>query len=226
MKKVAITQSNYIPWRGYFDLIRRVDDIVLYDDMQYTRRDWRNRNKIKTANGLLWLTIPVDVKGKYFQAIKDTRISDPEWNRTHWKSICHAYGKAPFFAQYKDFIGQLYAEATSSFLSEINFHFLTAFCRLLGIGTAFHWSMDFQLAPGKCERLLGICKDLGATHYVSTPAAKNYMDESIFTAEGITVEWLDFSHYKEYPQMHPPFDHHVSIIDTFFNVGDRAAQCF
>ncbi|HRV31517.1 MAG TPA: WbqC family protein [Kiritimatiellia bacterium] len=224
MKKVAILQSNYIPWKGYFDLIHRVDDFVLFDDMQYTRRDWRNRNKIKTANGLLWLTIPVDVKGKYFQAIKDTRISDPGWNQTHWKTICHAYSRAPFFSQYKDFIGQLYAEATFPTLSEINFHFLKALCKLLDIQTSFHWSMDFQLAAGKSERLLGICKDLGATHYLSGPAAKDYLDTSIFAAAGIAVEWMDYSHYPEYPQLHPPFEHGVSILDVIFNVGERTSS--
>jgi hypothetical protein len=101
-KTIAIVQSNYIPWKGYFDLIARVDEFILYDDMQYTRRDWRNRNLIKTAQGLQWLTIPVDVKGKYFQRINETQISDANWAEVHWKSIVHTYARAPFFAQYKD----------------------------------------------------------------------------------------------------------------------------
>ncbi|MDX2231897.1 MAG: WbqC family protein [Leptolyngbyaceae cyanobacterium bins.349] len=86
-KKVAIVQSNYIPWKGYFDLINSVDEFILYDDMQYTRRDWRNRNQIKTASGLMWLTIPVQVKGKYYQKIRETQISDPTWAQEHWRSI-------------------------------------------------------------------------------------------------------------------------------------------
>ena len=98
-KKVAIVQSNYIPWKGYFDLINSVDEFILYDDMQYTMRDWRNRNKIKTKNGLMWLTIPVQVKGKYYQKIRETIISDPQWNRNPWQSISHNYFQAKYFCE-------------------------------------------------------------------------------------------------------------------------------
>src|SRR5438046_4323553 len=94
-RKAAIVQSNYIPWKGYFDLIRRVDEFILYDDVQYTRRDWRNRNLIKTPQGLRWLTIPVEVKGKYYQSIRDTKIADPVWAASHWQTIVHNYGRAP-----------------------------------------------------------------------------------------------------------------------------------
>ena len=97
MKKVLITQSNYIPWKGYFDAIAIADEFVVYDDMQYTRRDWRNRNLIKTKNGLEWLTIPVEVKGKYFQKIRDTKISDPKWAIKHWSIISQNYAKAKYF---------------------------------------------------------------------------------------------------------------------------------
>ena len=100
MKKVAISQSNYIPWKGYFDLINKVDEFILYDDAQFTRRDWRNRNKIKTLNGLQWLTIPVDVKGKYFQKIKETKISDKNWGMNHWQQIKQNYSKARHFKNY------------------------------------------------------------------------------------------------------------------------------
>jgi len=207
-------------------MIRRVDDFVIYDDMQYTRRDWRNRNIIKTANGPLWLTIPVEVKGKYFQAIKDTRISDAGWNLAHWKTICHAYGKAPHFKAYRECLEDLYARATFPLLSEVNHHFLVAICGLLGIKTRLHWSMDFQLAPGKSERLLALCQDLHASHYVSGPAAKDYLDEALFARQGISVEWMDYSKYPEYPQLHPPFAPAVSILDLIFSVGERAPEFF
>ena len=95
MKKLLITQSNYIPWKGYFDAINLVDEIVLYDDMQYTKRDWRNRNRIKTAQGVQWLTIPVEVKGKYFQKIKDTKVSHKQWPSDHWKAIELNYKRSP-----------------------------------------------------------------------------------------------------------------------------------
>ncbi|HVZ95255.1 MAG TPA: WbqC family protein, partial [Chitinophagaceae bacterium] len=131
MKKLLITQSNYIPWKGYFDAINSVDEFVIYDDMQYTKRDWRNRNKIKTANGLQWLTIPVEVKGKYLQKIKDTKISSSKWNKEHWNAVKINYATASFFKQYKDFFEALYLNCNKAYLSEINFLFLTAICNLL-----------------------------------------------------------------------------------------------
>src|SRR5262245_54951903 len=102
MKRIAIVQSNYIPWKGYFDLIHAVDEFMLYDDVQYTRHDWRNRNKIKTAHGVMWLTIPIEVKGRFHQKIREARVSDGTWQVTHWKSIAQAYGKARYFAQYRE----------------------------------------------------------------------------------------------------------------------------
>src|SRR5574341_355883 len=108
MKRVAIVQSNYIPWKGYFDMIASVDEFILYDDMQYTRRDWRNRNIIKTANGLLWLTIPVQVKGKYYQKVCETVISDQNWNQKHWNSITHNYARARYYREYKEVFEDLY----------------------------------------------------------------------------------------------------------------------
>ena len=111
MKKVAILQSDYIPWKGYFDIINSVDEFILYDDMQYTRRDWRNRNQIKTANGMLWLTIPVDTKGKYFQKINETKVSGHRWTREHMRAIQLAYAHAPYYDRYKTFLEELYAKA-------------------------------------------------------------------------------------------------------------------
>src|SRR4051812_34476120 len=107
-RRAAIVQSNYIPWRGYFDLIRSVDQFILFDDMQYTRRDWRNRNQIKSPAGLLWLTIPVNVKGKRLQRIKDTVVSDAGWNLDHWKTIVHCYSKAKYFRDYRETVEDLY----------------------------------------------------------------------------------------------------------------------
>jgi hypothetical protein len=126
MKKIAISQSNYIPWKGYFDLINSVDEFTLYDDAQYTRRDWRNRNKIKTPQGLQWLTIPVDVKGKYFQKINETKISDKGWGVKHWQQIKQNYAKAKNFKKYKDIFEELYLSCKEEYLSEINHKFIIA----------------------------------------------------------------------------------------------------
>lgn len=222
MKKVAILQSNYIPWKGYFDLINRVDEFVLYDDMQYTRRDWRNRNKIKTQNGTAWLTIPVEVKGKYSQIIRDTKISEKNWNTKHWKTILQAYSKAAYFKEYKDFFEDAYLNATEMYLSEVNMRLITAVNQILGISTPIKWSHDFDLVEGKTERLLGLCKSLEATTYISGPAAKDYLDESIFLRDGISVEWMDYSGYPEYTQLFPPFEHGVTVLDLIFNEGPSA----
>ncbi|MBM4256454.1 MAG: WbqC family protein [Deltaproteobacteria bacterium] len=148
-KRIAIVQSNYIPWKGYFDLIHRVDEFVLYDDAQYTRRDWRNRNRIKTANGCLWLTIPVQVKGRYYQKIKETEVSDQQWREQHWKSIQACYARAPYFPMYKDWLADLYLGNSATLLSEVNYQFLTAFCATLGITTPLTWSSQYELGMGK-----------------------------------------------------------------------------
>lgn len=223
-KSVAIVQSNYIPWRGYFDLINSVDEFILYDDMQYTIRDWRNRNIIKTANGPLWLTIPVEVKGKYFQKIKDTIVSDPQWAKKHWASLTHSYSKAKGFPTYKELFAGLYGETDERSLSLINHRFITAICQLLGIDTTLSWSMDYELSDDKTERLVNLCKQAGATHYLSGPAAKSYLVEECFTREGISVSYMDYSGYPEYKQLYPPFEPGMSILDLLFNEGPEAAS--
>jgi hypothetical protein len=218
-KKVAIVQSNYIPWKGYFDLINRVDEFILYDTAQYTRRDWRNRNRIKTPNGLIWLTISVHVKGNYYQKIKDTRISDPEWNRKHWKNIVHNYSKAKYFKNYKEQFESLYFECREKYLSRINYRFMVSICEILGIETKISWAMEYELADGKNEALIDMCKQTGASEYISGPAAKGYIDEKLFKSEGIQLEFMDYTGYPEYHQLYPPFEHAVSIIDLIFNEG-------
>lgn len=222
--KTLITQSNYIPWKGYFDAINLVDVCVLYDDMQYTKRDWRNRNKIKTPQGLQWLSIPVEVKGKFFQPINETLISDPNWAIDHWKSIQNNYGKAPFFKAYKPFFEDLYLGCTETHLSLINYRFIKAICDLLEIKTPIRWSSEFELKGDKTEKLLNICVDLGASAYYSGPAAKDYMDLALFSQKNIKVKWLEYSGYPEYPQLFGNFEHGVSIIDLIFNTGSDARK--
>lgn len=224
MKKIAILQSNYIPWKGYFDLINMVDEFVLYDDMQYTRRDWRNRNKIKTPNGLAWLTIPVEVKGKYFQKINETKISEKDWAKKHWQSIVHNYSKAKYFKEYKEIFEELYLGCDEEYLSQINYKFITAINEILRIKTKIRWSSEFELVDGQTEKLLGICKDCAADIYLSGPAAKDYLDESLFEAENIKVEWMNYGGYLEYEQLFPPFEHGVSILDLIFNEGPNATK--
>lgn len=222
-KKIAIIQSNYIPWKGYFDIINFVDEFILYDDAQYTRRDWRNRNKIKTPYGLMWLSIPVEVKGKYFQKINETMISNPEWNRRHWATIAHNYSNAKHFRDYRELFEELYLGTDAKLLSEVNYRFLSAICRLLHIKTKMTWSMEYHIEGERTEKLISICKQTGAVEYLSGPSAKDYIDEELFKEEGITLRYMDYSGYPEYRQLSQPFDHTVSIIDLIFNEGPAAA---
>lgn len=223
-KWLASVQSNYIPWKGYFDLIRSVDTFVLLDDVQFTRRDWRNRNKIKTKDGLRWLTIPVESKGKYLQRIDETLITDSRWAAEHWETIRHTYARAPYFNALKSTLADLYEHAaTLQRLSDVNYHFITAICELLGISTPITWSTDYDLIEGKNERLINLCQQAGANHYLSGPAAKDYIDEALFAAAGITVKFADYSGYPDYDQLYPPFDHYVTVLDLIFHVGSHAA---
>ena len=221
MKKIAILQSNYIPWKGYFDLINMADELILYDDMQYTRRDWRNRNKIKTSSGLKWLTVPVEVKGKYFQKINETKIIDKEWAKKHWQQLKQNYCKSKYFNDYKNIFEELYVSCDKEYLSQINYKFIILINGLLNITTKIRWSSEFDLVEGRTEKLLGICKDCNADTYISGPAAKDYFDEELAKKENIKVEWMSYDGYKEYKQLYPPFEHGVTILDLIFNEGDN-----
>jgi hypothetical protein len=224
VKRVAIVQSNYIPWKGYFDLIRLSDEFILYDDVQYTRRDWRNRNRVKTPQGLQWLTIPVEVKGKYHQRIRDTRISDSDWGRKHWSVLKQNYAKAPFFNAYRDVFEPLYLGNLPPMLSDVNRLFMDTICPLLDIRTPIRWSHEFDIADGRSERLLQICLATRATEYLSGPAAKSYLDEGMFAAAGVNVAWMDYTGYPPYPQLFGDFEHGVTVLDLLFNVGTSARQ--
>jgi hypothetical protein len=201
-----------------------VDEFILYDDVQYTRRDWRNRNLIKTHQGLQWLTIPVEVKGKYFQKIKETKISDKNWADNHLKAIKLNYAKAKHFKEVFPFLESIYQKARNFiYLSEINYLFLSEICKYLEIQTPMKFSYEYPYqSEDKNLRLIEICQLANATDYYTGPAAKSYLDVSLFEKNNIKVHWLDYSGYKEYTQLHPPFEHNVSIIDLLLNEGDNS----
>ena len=222
-KRIAILQSNYIPWKGYFDFINMVDEFVLFDTVQYTKNDWRNRNKIFTSQGLTWLTIPVRQES-LGQKIKDIKISDKKWAKRHWQSIICNYSKAKYFKEYKAIFEEFYLNCEDTHLSQINYSLIKIINEILGITTKISWSTDYKLLDGQTEKLLGICQQAGAAIYLSGPAAKNYFDEELAQSIGIKVEWMDYSGYPEYQQLHSPFEHGVSIIDLIFNEGDRAKE--
>lgn len=224
MKKVAIVQSSYVPWKGYFDLIAFVDEFVLYDDVQYTRRDWRNRNKIKTPQGVQWLTVPVRVKGKFLQSVAETEIDGDDWRRSHWKTLQQSYGRAPHFREVAAQLEPIYLQRRHTHLSILNRDLIEAVCSILGIHTKLSWSSEYKLREGKTERLADICAQAGASQYVSGPSAKSYMEEQAFTSRGMTLRWFDYDGYPEYPQLWGPFEHQVSILDLLFNCGKDAKR--
>ena len=225
MTRVAILQSNYVPWKGTFDLIGSVDHFVVYDGVQFTKNDWRNRNRIKTPQGVQWLTIPVgDSIGR---RIREVRIADPATGAAHWKRLHANYARAPCFGAESAWLEPHFLGGPWTMLSAVNRRLLEAVCQRLGIRTRFHDDSQFgeiAAAGGRTERLVRICEALGATVYVSGPAAKAYLDEAAFAAAGIAVHWFDSTGYPEHPQLWGPFAHDVSILDTLFNLGDDAPR--
>ena len=223
MKKIAILQSNYIPWKGYFDIIKQVDEFIFYDDVQYTKNDWRNRNKIKKSSGPLWLTIPVRQE-TLSQKINETKVSQDNWAEKHWKSISLNYSKAPFYNLYKERLELFFMEMKSPYLSEINRSAIELLNSFLGIKTALTSSADYKLIEGKNERLIDLILQAGGTHYLSGPSAKDYIREDLFKEAGIEISWMDYSGYIEYPQLFPPFVHAVSVLDLILNTGPDSKE--
>lgn len=223
MKKVAIIQSNYIPWKGYFDMIGLADEFIIYDEVQYTKNDWRNRNRIKTRQGIQWITIPV-FQRSLLQKISETEVTNSHWGIKHWQTIRGNYAKAPFFKIISPELEEFYTTTRLSNLSDINTYLLKKVCTLLGIKTRISNSADYDLHGDPTERLVGLCKQVGADRYLSGPSARAYLKESLFSEEGVTIEWMTYDGYPEYPQLFGPFTHQVSIIDLLFNAGTNASH--
>ena len=221
-KRVAISQSNYIPWRGYFDLINHVDEFIIYDDMQYTKRDWRNRNIIKTANGLKWLSIPVSVKGKFNQKIKDTQIVDSSWQINHLKSIQLNYSKSKYFGLIMALIEPLYNNQNYTNLSDCNYTFIKSINNFLNINTKISYSSDFFLEDEKNKRLVSLVLQTEGNVYVSGPSAKDYIDLDLFKKNNVLIEWYNYDNYKNYRQSWGSFENNVTIIDLLMNEGPNA----
>lgn len=225
MKTVAIIQPNYIPWKGYFDIINMVDEFVLFEDVQYTSRDWRNRNRVKTAQGTKWLSVPVETRGCSHQLISEARISDPGWARRHWATIEQSYRKGDGFAEFGDRLADAYATVASmDRLVDVNRTLLERVNECLSIDTPLTTSIDYRASGARTDRLLAVCQAAGATTYVSGPNARAYLEVDKFTSEGIEVVYVDYDGYPEYPQLHGAFEHAVSIVDLILSVGRDATR--
>jgi hypothetical protein len=223
MKKVAILQSNYIPWKGYFDIIRKVDLFIFHDDLQYTKNDWRNRNLIKSQIGKQWISIPCGTSEH--RLICEVKLEDTKWQKEHWNKIKNSYSKADHFNDYKSFFEEIYLSRQWGNLSELNQHLIKQISsEILGIHTQFDDSRNYNLQFSNAKRVLELLNKANAKNYLSGPSAKNYLNPSDFEKSGIRLEWMDYQGYPEYNQLYPPFDHNVSIIDLIFNVGNKAAD--
>lgn len=222
-KRVAIVQSCYIPWKGFFDLVNSVDHFLLYDDAEYSKNSWRNRNRIKSAQGTQWLTIPVAYSGRSHQRIDEMRVSDPRWREKHWKSLRQSYARAPHFDRYAPELERLYLDSDEERLSLVNRAFIEHVCGLLGIETELAWTSELEVEGTSTERVVALCRAVGADVYLSGPTARDYLDPALFEQAGIELEWMDYGGYPEYPQPYPPFEHAVTVLDLLFSVGPEAA---
>jgi hypothetical protein len=221
---VVILQPSYIPWRGYFDQIRRADLFIFYDDVQYDKYGWRNRNQIKTSQGKQWLTIPVHSKGVTKGIpIMDVQIDwSKHWAKKHLNALTFSYAKAPFFASFSPWLTSVY-ERKDKFLANFTIDTTVELADILGItNTKFMRSSEMPGIHGqKTDRLIQILQCVGATHYISGPSARDYIEPEKFEEAGIALEFIQY-HYPEYPQLHPPYDPFVTILDLLFMVGKDA----
>jgi hypothetical protein len=225
-KTIVILQSNYIPWKGYFDLIAVADEFLLFDEVQFTKNDWRNRNRIVLDGRLHWLTLPVRTAGEFGAAIDRIEVSRPDWAKANWATIRQAYRHAPYYGSVAPVIEEAYASAAPlTYLSKINEYLLRSIATLLDLDTSIvRADIVPRTTSDATDRLLEICRARGATDYVSGPAARNYLRIAAFQDAGIALHFANYSGYQTYAQRHEPFEHGVSIIDTLMNCGIDARR--
>ncbi len=223
MRKIAMLQPNYIPWKGVFDLISRVDVFVFYDDVQYTKRDWRNRNKIKTKEGEIWLTVPV--KGSGRQLICDVEIDNSKnWQENHYKTIKNNYLKAPHFKNYEYLLEEIYLKRTWEKISDLDIFATKIIAEALGLKPKWVLASELNVQGSKDgEKVIEICKKLECNYFINGPSAREFMDEAKFKAENIQLDYIEYK-YEEYRQTFKPFVHSVSVLDVLFNCGDEAKK--
>ncbi len=218
-------QPNYIPWKGVFDLISRVEVFVFYDDVQYTVKDWRSRNKIKTATGEIWLTVPVLKKGLREQLIFEAVIDvSSNWQAKHYKALKTTYQKAAHFKEYEYLLEEIYLKRQWTSISELDIFSTKLIAEALQIEVEWHKASDLKQSGGKeGEKVVNICKLLGCDYFINGPSAREFMDEDMFRENGIVLDYIDYS-YPEYEQMYQPFTHQVTVLDVIFNCGAGARE--
>ncbi|MBJ23275.1 MAG: hypothetical protein CMB64_01265 [Euryarchaeota archaeon] len=212
----AISQSNYIPWKGYFHLIANADIFIFYDTVDFTKRDWRSRNQIMTPHGLKWLTIPVGSNNG--KTIQDVILPSGTWRYNHLETIRRTYSKSPFISDVMDILSPVFEDEKISTLSEFNQTIIRRISDYLEIKTKFYNSSEFNIDGERVEKLIQLCKKVNADIYLSGPAAKNYINDE-FDNIDLELKWMDYGPYDEYEQKSKIFTHQVSIIDTIAILG-------
>ena len=224
--KLAIIQPSYIPWRGYFHQIQKADVFMFYDDVQYDKHGWRNRNRVKSANGTTWLTIPVAARGNVVEStpINEIRCASGQWRRKHWATLQQSYGRAPYFERYAPLLEEFYSRREDR-LAELTIELTRRLAGELAIErTRFVRSSELAGIEGAAtDRLISLMRAVGADHFISGPTARDYLDEAKLAAAGLTLEYMRYE-YPEYEQLHPPYDAHVSILDLLFMQGASAGE--
>lgn len=217
--RAAILQPSYLPWPGHFFWAFHCDTFIFLDDVQFTRRDWRNRNKIKTAKGPQWLTVPIITKGKFNQIILETKIDNSiNWRKKHWLSIKHHYSRAPYFKSYEMVLQEIYLRDWD-YLVDLSIYSMAAISKLIGLKTIFIRSSKIKVTGTKTERLVNICKKVGATEYLTGERAKSYIKEELFKIEKIKIVYQDFKPIV-YPQLYGEFVPYLSMLDMLLNCGE------
>ncbi len=216
--RVVILQPGYLPWLGFFDQLRRADCFVIYDDVQYTKRDWRNRNRIKTQAEAKYLTVPIINRGRFDQLIKEAEIDySQNWTRKHLATILANYKRTPFFENYFPTLIDILNSQTK-YLLDLNIKVIRACANWLGIKTQLILSSDLSISGSSTMRLINICQHLKADYYLTGDAASNYLDKTLFDKVNIKLEYHSYKH-PVYRQLYPPFLPYMSIIDLLFNHG-------
>lgn len=222
--RLAVLQSNYIPWKGYFDLMASADLFVVYDSVQYTKNDWRNRNILVSKSGPVWLTIPINTAGKADQTINAATIGDHRWARKHWQTTSQMLARRPSFHLFADEWAEWFDHVSEmSHLHAVNVYLLRKIADQLNISTQLVDDREFDLTPDSPSgKLVQLCELAGASRYLTGPAGLNYLDLDLFRAKGIGVDVIDYGHYPTYAQASDEFRHGVSALDLLANTGPAA----
>ena len=219
--QIGILQPGYLPWLGFFEQVYKSELFVVYDDVQYDKHGWRNRNRIKTANGVQWITVPVLTRGQAQPIIKDVLIDNSsDWRRKHLASLNANYSKAKYFNEYIGLFQKVYAKEWK-YLFDLDIHFIQMLLSELNLKRKMVLSSDLGIEGDRISRLIGICKHFKADSFYEGQAGKNYLEDEVFLQAGIKIVYQDYQH-PEYSQLYGEFIPYLSIVDLLFNEGKKS----